>query len=309
MRSLRNLSAATLLGAALLLAALVLAGIRQNKLAFNYRTIVQESESIIFLYTTIKDQATQGILSRDKLQILGAAKEFEQLQSKCVALLDNSLIQVQYKLSLLQELDFERMVVNLRNFAEKPLEDALVLQIIDQLRLMNKQFLQFDRVVVNGMRSRVMEYQKIAMILMGLITSLACYSLIVFYQNAVGPLVDLAIQAERALRGGAPLCLGKAGGKSTEISTVINAFNHLLQNAAGEDPHNVVNERREAEFSTIINEATNRLNGIINYSQLLKDSLDRETSADEQKQIIEKIIHSGERCAVLLRKGLQRGDV
>jgi hypothetical protein len=292
-------------GTALLLATLVLAGFRQNILAHDYNTIVQESESTIFLYTTIQDQATQGLLSRDQSQLLGAAKEFEQLQSRYVALLDNPLIPTQYKLSFLQELDFGRMVVNLRNLSDKPTNDDLILQIIGQLRLMNKQFLQFDRIVVNGMRNRVMEYQKIALILMGMIISLACYNLIMLYLNSVKPLISLATQAEQALLDGAPLYLGKAGGKSVEVSAVTTAFNHLLQKNTKKEPDDLAFNRRVAEFSAIINEATNRLNGIINYSQLLADSYEKENINGEQQQILGKIIQNGEQCAVILRKGIQ----
>lgn len=309
MRSLRRLSTVTLSGTVLLLAALVLTGIRQNNLARDYSTIVQESESTIFLYTTIQDQATQGLLSRDQSQLQGAAKEFEQLQSRYVALLDNPLIPTQYKLSFLQEMDLGRVVVNLRNLAEKTTNDDLILQIVGQLRLMNKQFLQFDRIVVNGMRNRVMEYQKTALILMAMIISLTCFSLIILYLNSVKPLIALAMQARQALQNGIPLYLGKVGGKSVEVSAVITAFNHLLKKTGKKEPDELAYKRRDAEFSAIINEATNRLNGIINYSQLLADSCNDENSSGDQKQIIEKIIHNGEQCAVVLRKGIQRGDL
>jgi len=307
MRSLRRLSAVTFLGTALLLAVLVLTGFRKSNLAIDYSTIVQESESTIFLYTTLQDQATQALLSRDQSQLLGAAKEFEKFQSRYVALLDNPLIPTQYKLSFLQELDFGRAVVNLRNLAEKPANDDLILQIMGQLRLMNKQFLQFDRVVVNGMKNRVMEYQKTALILMGMIISLTCFSLIMLYLKAVKPLIALAKEAKQALLDGAPLNLGKAGGRSAEVGAVVAAFNHLLQKNTKNEPGDLAYKRREAEFSAIINEATNRLNGIINYSQLLADFCEKENANGngDQKQILGKIIQNGEQCAVILRKGIQ----
>jgi hypothetical protein len=287
------------------LAALVLTGIRQNNLALDYSTIVQESESTIFLYTTIQDQATQGLLSRDQSQLLGAAKEFEKFQSRYVALLDNPLIPTQYKLSFLQELDFGRVVVNLRNLAEKTANDDLILQVMGQLRLMNKQFLQFDRVVVNGMKNRVMDFQKTALILMGMIISLTCFSLIMFYLNSVKPLIALARKAEQALVDGTLLYLGKTGEGSVEVNAVITAFNHLLQKTTKKNPDALAHNRREAEFSAIINEATNQLNGIINYSQLLADSCEMENASGDQKQILGKIIQNGEQCAVILRKGIQ----
>ncbi|MBU0664229.1 MAG: hypothetical protein KJ990_06755 [Proteobacteria bacterium] len=309
MRSLRRLSVVTFLGTALLLGALVLTGFRQNVLTSDYSTIVKESESTIFLFATIQEQATEGLLSRDSSQLLAAAKEFEQLQSRYVDLLDSRLIPSQYKLSFLQQLDVGRVVINLRNLAENPTSEDLILKIISQLRQMNKQFLQFDRIVVNDMRNRVMQYQKRALVLMGMIIFLTCFSLIILYLKSVKPLIDLGRQAERALQDGTPLKLGNEKKSSVEVRALISSFNQLLQKPQEESPDDLTYTRREAEFSAIINEATNSLNGIINYSQLLADYCEAKKVSGEQKQILYKIIENGEKCAVALQKGRHGGDV
>ena len=309
MRSLRRLSGVTFLGTALLLGALVLTGFRQNSLMSDYSTIVKESESTIFLYATIREQATEGLLSRDPTPLLGAAKEFEQLQGRYTAMLDNPLIPGQYKLSFLQDLDLEQVVINLRNLAEKPVNEDLTLSIISQLRQINKQFLQFDRIVVSEMRNRVMQYQKRGLVLMGLIIFLTCFTLIILYLKSVKPLIDLATQAEQALRDGTPLELKEEKQSSVEVRALVTSFNQLLQNPKEESSDDLTYNRREAEFSAIVNEVTNRLNGIINYSQLLADYCEAEEVADEQKQILCKIIENGEKSAVILQKGLHGGDV
>ncbi|MBM9537457.1 hypothetical protein [Desulfobulbus alkaliphilus] len=305
MRSLRRLSVVTFSGTAFLLAVLIFIGLRHNNLAQDYSSIVQESESTIFLYTTIQDQATEGLLSRNRSQLLGAAKELEQLHSRYVALIDNPLIPTQFKLSFLQELDLGLVVVNLRNLAENTESDELILRIMGQLRHINKQFLQFDRIVVNEMRNRVMNYQKNALIVMGMIITLTIYSLIIFYSRAVKPVKIIAEQAELALKENKPLHLGKSSLKIWEIQTLTSSFNILLQQPSRKNSDNLAYRRREAEFSTIINEATNRLNGIINYSQLLNDSFDERNIDNDQKQILSKIIDHGEKCAMILRKGIQ----
>jgi hypothetical protein len=266
---------------------------------------VQECESTIFLYTTIHDQAIQGLFSRDPAQIVGAAKEFEQLKSRYLALLDNPFIPTQYKLSFLQNLDVGQVVVNLRNLAEKPTNNELMIQIMAQLRLMNKQFLQFDRIVVNGMKNGVMEYQKAALVVMGLLISLTSLSLVLLYLHAIKPLVTLARQSEQALLDSKPLDVGKAGKGNREINTVIAAFNQVLQKDRQELPDDLALKRREAAFSAIINEATNRLNAIINYAQLLADACESEHMCGDHKQILEKIMQHGEQCAVILRRGIQ----
>jgi hypothetical protein len=305
MRSLRRLSVVTFLCTAILLGTLVVTGLRQNMLTNDYSTIVKESESTIFLSATIQEQATEGLLSRDPSQLLSAAKEFEQLQSRYVAMLDSRLIPSQYKFSFLQALDLGRAVINLRNLAENPSNEDLILKIMSQLRQMNKQFLQFDRIVVNEMRDRVMQYQKRALVLMGMIIFLTCFCLIILYLKSVKPLICLAIQAEQALLNGSPLELGEEAKNSVEIRTLIAAFNQLLQRPEEESPENLTYNRREAEFSAIINEAINTLNGIINYSQLLADYGEAGKVGSEQKQILCKIINNGEKCAVILRKGIQ----
>lgn len=308
MRSLRRLSGVTFLGTALLLGALVLTGFRQNSLMSDYNTIVKESESTIFLYATIRQQATEGLLSRDPTPLLAAAKEFEQLQGRYTAMLDNHLIPGQYKLSFLQDLDLEQVVINLRNLAEKPANQDLILTIISQLRQINKQFLQFDRIVVSEMRNRVMQYQKRGLVLMGLIIFLTCFTLIILYLKSVKPLIDLAAQAEQALRDGTPLELKEDKKSSVEVRALITSFNQLLQNPKEASSGDLTYNRREAEFSAIVNEVTNRLNGIINYSQLLADYCEAEEVGDEQKQILSKIIENGEKSAVILQKGLHGGD-
>lgn len=309
MRSIRRLSFVTFLGTALLLGALVLTGLRQNVLTSDYSTIVKESESTIFLFATIQEQATEGLLSHNSLQLLGAAKEFEKLQSRYVDLLDSHLIPSQYKLSFLQELDVGRVVINLRNLAENLTSEDLTLKIISQLRQMNKQFLQFDRIVVNDMRNRVMQYQKRALVLMGMIIFLTCFSLVILHIKSVKPLIDLAKQAEQAVLDGTYLKLGQEGKSSLEVRSLSTSFNQLLQKNQEEGPDDLTYTRREAEFSAIINEATNSLNGIINYSQLLADYCEAGKTSGEQKQILCKIIKNGEKCAMVLQKGRLRGDV
>lgn len=305
MRSLRRLSAVTLFATALLLGALVYTGFRQNLLTSDYDTIVKESESTIFLYATIQEQATEGLLSRNPSQLLGAAKEFEQLQSRYTAMLDSRLIPGEYKLSVLQALDLGRVMINLRNLAENTANEDLILKIIGQLRQMNKQLLEFDRIVVNEMRNRVMQYQKQALLLMGTIIFLTCFSFITLYLKSVKPLINLASQADQALMDGTPLALENEEKSSVEVKTLSAAFNQLLQKPREESPDELTHSRREAEFSAIVNEATNRLNGIINYSQLLADYCEAENVGGEQKQILHKIMQNGEKCAEILQKSLQ----
>lgn len=304
MRSLRRLSRTTFLGTAVLLGILVLTGFRQNNLMDNYNTIVKESEGTIFLYATIREQATEGLLSRDPVLLLGAAKEFEKLHSRHTSMLDNHLIPSQYKLSFLQDLDLERVVVNLKSLAEDPEDTALTKTIIGQLRQINKQFLQFDRIIISEMRNGVMQYQKRALILMGLIIALTCFTLLILYQKSVKPLLYLTSQVNKTLEGEDFVAIAEDKNSSAEFKELIDSLNQLLQSRQEDNAPNLTNNQREAEFSAIVNEVTNGLNGIINYSQLLADYCEAEDIGEEQKEILQKIINAGEKSAAILQRGL-----
>jgi hypothetical protein len=304
MRSLRRLSRTTFLGTAVLLGILVLTGFRQNNLMDNYNTIVKESEGTIFLYATIREQATEGLLSRDPVLLLGAAKEFEKLHSRHTSMLDNHLIPSQYKLSFLQDLDLERVVVNLKSLAEDPEDTALTKTIIGQLRQINKQFLQFDRIIISEMRNGVMQYQKRALILMGLIIALTCFTLLILYQKSVKPLLYLTSQVNKTLDGEDFVAIAEDKNSSAEFKELIDSLNQLLQSRQEDNAPNLANNQREAEFSAIVNEVTNGLNGIINYSQLLADYCEAEDIGEEQKEILQKIINAGEKSAAILQRGL-----
>jgi hypothetical protein len=304
MRSLRRLSRTTFLGTAVLLGILVLTGFRQNNLMDNYNTIVKESEGTIFLYATIREQATEGLLSRDPVLLLGAAKEFEKLHSRHTSMLDNHLIPSQYKLSFLQDLDLERAVINLKSLAEDPEDTALTKTIIGQLRQINKQFLQFDRIIISEMRNGVMQYQKRALILMGLIIALTCFTLLILYQKSVKPLLYLTSQVNKTLEGEDFVAIAEDKNSSAEFKELIDSLNQLLQSRQEDNAPNLTNNQREAEFSAIVNEVTNGLNGIINYSQLLADYCEAEDIGEEQKEILQKIINAGEKSAAILQRGL-----
>ena len=304
MKSLRKLSRITFLGTALLLGILVITGFRQNNLMDNYNTIVKESEGAIFLYATIREQATEGLLSRNPALLLGAASEFEELHNRHTSMLDNHLIPTQYKLSFLQDLDLEQVVINLKNLAENPENGVLIKQIIGQLRQINKQFLQFDRIVISEMRNGVMQYQKIALILMGLVIALTCFTLLILYQKSVTPLLYLTNQVNKALTEGEFVAIAEGNNSSAEFKELIESLNQLLDSHQENASPSPTSSQREAEFSAIINEVTNGLNGIINYSQLLADYCEAEDIGEEQKQILRKIINAGEKSAAILQKGL-----
>lgn len=305
MRSLRRLCRVTFLATALLLVMLVLTGFQQNTLINNYNTIVEESEKTIFLYATIREQTTEGLLSRDSTLLLASAREFEKLNGIYTSMLDNHLIPSQYKLSFLKDLDLEIVVVNLKKLAALPDNEKLKLTILNQLRQINNQFLKFDRIVIGEMKTRVMHHQKSALILMGFIVALTCFSLIILYQKSVTPLLELANQAKRAQDDDERTLLTAGINSSEELSSLVSSFNQLLNSSEKKNLSTQPDKGEEAALSAMVNEVVNGLNGIINYSQLLKDYCESEQIGDEQKEVLSKIIQTAEKSAGILQKSLR----
>ncbi len=301
MRSLRKLSLITFIITVVLLAVLIVTGFRQNSLMNDYSDIVKESESTIFFYSTIREQTTEGILSRNPIQLVAATREIEQLQSRYMAMLNNQLIPSQYKLSFLQNLDLEQLVLDLKYLAETPANKDLILKIIGKLRQVNHQFLQFDRIVLSEMRSRVMRDQKKGLVLMGLIVFLTSFSVIILYKKALIPLILITRQVKQSLVEHTPFLLNDEKKSSEEIEALIETFNQLQEDIHKIKPDSIASSSRETEFSAIINEVTNRLNGIINYSQLLTDYCASIGAGEEQKQMLSKIIENGEKSAAILQ--------
>jgi len=309
MKSLRSLNRLTFVVLMILLGVLVWTGFQQNRLIDRYDTIVEESERTIFLYATIREQITEALLSRNSAQLVLQATEVEKFNSRYTSMLENHLIPSQYKLSFLKDLDFEQLAVSLKNLGERSDSDDNVLEIFGHLRQINKQFLQFDRIVVSEMKSKVMQYQKSALILMGIIIAITCFTLVILYQKSVRPFLDLAYQARQGLTDGEFVPLNAGSNSSVEVGVFVDVFNQLLDASQGKNQENARDARRDAEVHAIVNEVINGLNGIINYSQLLADYCETKKMDDEQKQILLKIIETGEKSAAILQNGFHGADV
>jgi hypothetical protein len=139
---------------------------------------------------------------------------------------------------------------------------------------------------------------------MGLIIALTCFTLLILYQKSVKPLLYLTSQVNKTLDGEDFVAIAEDKNSSAEFKELIDSLNQLLQSRQEDNAPNLTNNQREAEFSAIVNEVTNGLNGIINYSQLLADYCEAEDIGEEQKEILQKIINAGEKSAAILQRGL-----
>ena len=149
------------------------------------------------------------------------------------------------------------------------------------------------------MRAKLVHFQTIMIGALGSIICIISFSLILLYQKTLLPLIHLSEQAreEKILIEG----FNYSPDSCTEIAELAEAVNELLQQQQSEHATEESPKKNDEQLAAIINEGTNLSNGIINYAQLLSDSLQDTTVTIEDKNILTKIISAGERIATILK--------
>ncbi len=297
MRSLKKTSYLAFTGVAALLCLVILLGVRQYQLSERYNSIITQSEKMIFQFATIREQITTALIEQDWNKIATAADQLKNLNSSIARLQENSLIPGEYRLDMARQVDISGLAIASKEIlsSSDKVSQSLILQ--NKMRTLAGYFLQFDRIIVSQMRSKVVGFQTMMIGALGAIICLISFSLILLYKKALLPLLQLGEQSENP----EILSNGFQYDKKTcvEIAIFVDSVNSLLQqvNANPEmvaDPNSLSDK-----LAAIINESTNLSNGIINYAQLLKDSYREVEIGGEEVQILQNIIDAAEKIALL----------
>lgn len=284
-----------------LLALIILLGIRQYALSSQYTAIIVQSERAIFHFATIRESITESLIDQRWQRLAGVVPELEKLNSELVRLQENTLIPSEFKLALVDKVDVAGIIIAVRKLmqGEGDLRQSKLVQ--EQMRTIADHLLQYDRIIASQARGRLLNFQLVIIGALGLIISLAAFSLNRFYKNSVVPLLRLAQLLRNDGRLSGELDFGQE--VSREIAEVIDGVKALSVSGEGGaiaggaetvDP-------RLAVLAETINETTNRLNGMINCAQLLADT-DNPARSNEEKALLERIIDSGARIAESWKK-------
>lgn len=280
------------------LALLLILGLRQYQLNGQFAAISSQSERAIFHFATIRESMTQALIRQNWPNLLQSVPEIEQLNAELIGIQENQLIPAEIKLALVDKVDAAGMVITLRALQNDGDRPALTAKLQEQLRSTMDQLLRYDRLIVSQVRERIVRFQMLMIGIMGLIISLASFSLVSVYRNAVVPLRLLIGQLE---------CGDSLAQGLTCPATSCQEVQALTRAVA-----NVLTEGRSAGLAreedgdmallaATINETANGLNGIINYAQLLADSRGADLAVHEQ-EILAKIIAGGTELAETWRK-------
>lgn len=298
MRSLKKTSYFIFMGVAALLCFVIVLSIRQYQLSERYSSIITDSEKMIFQFSTIREDITASLIQKDWEKVVAAANQLKELNSSIARLQENSLIPGEYRLDMARQTDISGLAI-----ASKALPSAMdktasskILQ--DKMRFLAEYLLQFDRIIVSQMRSRVVGFQTVMIGVLGLIICLISFSLVLLYKKALIPLLNLSNQSNNP----EILSHGFTYSQTTcsEITSFVDSVNTLLSQMEQNPTHPPhLQDTLSDKLAIIINESNNLSNGIINYAQLLTDSYREVDMGAEELTILQNIITAAERIAQL----------
>ena len=300
MYSLRKLIWSAFLVVALLLTGIVLLGGHQYRLADSYTKVISRNERAIFHFMTIRETITEALISDNWERLGSIVGDIEKLNSELSRLKENELISAELKLALADRIDLTGLAILVRQLDGTADRVERSKKILERLRFISDFLLQYDRIVAGQARERIVNFQMVVIGALGLIVSLASLSLILLYRNTVSPLLGLSrqVHSRETLEGGIDL----AGPVVREVADLATAIERLARRSQDDGQAELNGRDAETLLAEAVNETTNRLNGIMNYAQLLYDSSDQNPLSDEQKAMLQKIMDGGARIAGQWRK-------
>lgn len=285
----------------MLLALIILLGLRQYVLSGQYAALIEQSERAIFQFATLRESVTDSLVDANWKRLEPVIPEIEKLHSDLTRLHENGLIPTEFKLAMVDKVDLAGIIITIRRLMDggENAEQAKSLQ--EQMRFIADRLLRYDRIIVSQARGRILRFQMVIIGTMGLIISLASFSLNRLYRNNVVPLLSISHQLQSAGQLSEEIQCGPD--TSREVADLVEEIRKLAANAGQADKYAVSGESslQHAILADMINETTNQLNGIINYAQIIADDADRDLS-DRQREMLHKIIDSGQNIAKTWQK-------
>jgi len=305
MNSLRKLVWLSFLVVGILLGSIVLLGLYQYRLVDDYNEVINRNERALFQFMTIRESIIESLISNDWQRFELIVSDIQKLNSEIARLKENKLVSAELQLALVDRVDLPGLTILLRQVAYSDHDAGRAKKLQEQLRSISDYLIQFDRIIVGQARERIVNFQMVVIGALGIIISLASISLVLLYRNTINPLLALSRQLQQAdgINREEPITLPPP--VVDEIALLVQDIQRLAvqgdQGAA--NAHKAESEQKiRSLLSDAVNETTNRLNGIINYAQLLSDSAENEQLTEEQLRMLEKIIETSGEIATQWQK-------
>ncbi|MFT5697538.1 MAG: hypothetical protein ACI8ZB_000386 [Desulforhopalus sp.] len=280
----------------LLLGAVIVLGAWQYTVSGKYGAIINENERALFHFATIRESLTEALITENDLQLTSLLPDMEELHSSFTRMQENPYVPAELKLSLIDNIDIGGVVIRMREIDSQGDNEAQKKTIQKEMRSIGTHLLKYDRVLATLARSRTSSLQLIIIGSLGIVVSIMSLSLILLYRSSIIPMLFLTEQLQR--HEGPYEDLQLPGPTSIEILELVEAVRNRThqENDYGMFLGDKINPDHYSLLAEIINESTNQLNGLINYTQLLVDTENQIYSA-QQHELLDKILKTGTEIA------------
>jgi hypothetical protein len=306
MLSLRKILYSVFFAVAALLALVVILGLIQYRFTREYDTIIYQGEKLLFRFDTLREHLTRGMIAGRGGDPEAAAAKVDALNSDLTRLLENSLVPGEYKLALINQVDLAGIALLARKVSENPQDRETALELHDQLRILSENLMQFDRVLSGQMKSRLVRFQGLAIGALTFIIAGVSLLVLFLYQKALIPLMSIA----RYLEDPDPANpLEVDPGSCREIADLTRQVNLMIAEGEYVAAHGAGGKGVFTLSPKELNNLSNNLTGIINYTQLLIDQ-GEEQGDEENLELLYKVRETGERMSLILynKIGGSKGD-
>jgi len=296
MLSLRKILFSVFFAVAALLAVVVILGLLQYRFTREYDTIIYQGEKILFRFDTLREQLTRNMISGTVSDAEASASKVDALNSDLTRLLENSIVPGEYKLALINQVDLAGITLLARKVSENPQDRKTALELHDQLRVLSENLMQFDRVLSGQMKARLVRFQGLAIGALTFIIASVSLLVLFLYQKALIPLISIAQylenpDPERPLEVDPKSC--------REIAELTRQVNLMIAEGEYVAVHGAEGKGIFTFSPKELNNLSNHLTGIINYTQLLIDQ-NEENNETEGLEFLNKIRETGERMSLIL---------
>ncbi len=302
--------------AVLVFLALVLAlGVRQYLLYHQCSQAMTEGDQLLFQFTAVKDHLNESLILREEVNLRALNGELQSLEKAAEALARNLLVPESLKATLPSRVDLVGLEVRLRSIQEQPQEK--IRETAELARLLNSVNIglqQFRFGLSDYTQTILLGLHKIIVGALGLIVTLSCTLLYLLNRRLAAPILELCTLTAPAGEedDDAPCSLRMLTTRVRDLLAGAEQRRARPEEVSPDDPEQLRRAALRYRYAVtgcigaeLTSELTNRINGVINYTQTLID-IDEQGGDRKQSVVVQQSLVSEEKKTAELVGAMQR---
>lgn len=304
--------------AVLVFLAIVLAlGVRQYLLYHQCRQAVTNGDRLLFQFTALKDHLNESLILKEDINLHAFNGELQNLEKEVEGLTGNILVPEGLKGSLPTRVDLVGLEVRLRAIQEQRQEKTReTAELVRSLNNTNVGLQQFRFLLSDHTQAILLGLHRIIVGALGLIVVLSCTLLYLLNRHLAAPMLNLCrLTADDQETGEGSYADCSMEMLTTRINGLLAGTVERQWTQGGvdlADPRQLHEEARRYRYavtgclgSELASELTNRINGVINYTQTLIDINEQGDNRPQAAGLYQSLITEEKKTAELVA-ALQR---